>query len=106
MTDTRKSSATLAVLTLVALAAVLTACTAGDPRFTVETPAGFWLGLWHGAIAPATLVIGIFDDAVAMYELHNTGGWYDFGFFVGATSIWGAGSHRAGCSLNRRKRAC
>jgi hypothetical protein len=106
MTDTRKTSATLALLTLVAFAVVLTACAAGDPRFTVDTPAGFWLGLWHGAIAPATLVIGVFDDGVGMYELHNTGGWYDFGFLVGATSIWGAGSHRAGCSLSRRKQTC
>ena len=106
MTNTHKSSTPNALLTFVAFAVFLTACAAGDPRFTIETPAGFWLGLWHGAIAPATLVIGIFDEGVRMYELHNTGAWYDFGFFLGAISIWGAGSHRAGCSLTRRKQTC
>ena len=100
MTATRKSSA---ILALVALALLVTACAAGDPRFTVETPAGFWLRMWHGAIVPATLVIGIFDDGVRMYDV---GGWYDFGFFLAAVSIWGAGSHRTSCSLTRRKQAC
>ncbi|MFO0636695.1 MAG: hypothetical protein U0168_28005 [Nannocystaceae bacterium] len=87
----------LAALAVLVLAA---ACAAGDPRFTAEAPAGFWVGLWHGAISMVTLVIGIFVDHVHVYEVHNTGGWYDFGFLIGATSLWGASSHRAG----RRRR--
>ncbi len=106
MTGTRKSSATLALVTLAALAVASVSCAAGDPRFTGDAPAGFWMGLWHGAISLVTLVIGIFDDSVRMYELHNTGGWYDFGFFLGATSIWGAGSHRASSFRRGRARAC
>ena len=106
MTEVRKRSGAVALLTLAALAIALTGCAAGDPRFTVDSPAGFWLGLWHGAISLVTLVIGIFDDSVWMYELHNTGGWYDFGFFLGATSIWGAGSHRASRIRPRRKQSC
>ncbi len=77
--------------TLLALV-VLTACAAGGERFSVDTPAGFWLGLWHGAISCITLIIGIFTDAVDVYEVSNTGGWYDFGFLFGATAIWGGGS--------------
>jgi hypothetical protein len=42
-------------------------------------------GSRHGAISLVTLVIGIFDEGVRMYEVHNTGGWYDFGFFLGAS---------------------
>lgn len=92
----------LAALALVAL--VLAGCAAGDARFE-QAEAGFWVGLWHGMISCITLVIGIFDDSVRVYEVHNTGGWYDFGFLVGVTSIWGAGSHRAG-RRRRRDVAC
>jgi len=35
--------------------------------------AGFWLGLWHGLIAPITFVISLFSDNVNFYEVHNNG---------------------------------
>lgn len=90
----------VAVIAIVLLAA----CAAGDPRFTAEAPAGFWHGLWHGMIAMVTLVIGIFSDTVRVYEIHNTGGWYDCGFLFGALAIWGGGSHQAGRRGRRRER--
>jgi hypothetical protein len=93
----RASTIAVACIALV----VLAGCAAGDARFTAESPAGFWIGLWHGAISLVTLVVGIFTDAVRMYEPDNTGGWYDLGFLVGATCIWGAGSHRAGRKSRR-----
>jgi len=40
-------------------------------------------GLWHGFIAPATLVISFFDSNVRMYEVHNAGSEYDLGFMLG-----------------------
>ena len=40
-------------------------------------------GLWHGIIAPATLIVSFFNSDVRMYEVHNAGSEYDFGFFVG-----------------------
>ncbi len=81
---------------------VLVGCVAGDARFTAETPAGSWAGLWHGAISVVTLVIGIFSDSVSVYESANTGGWYDFGFLFGVTAIWGGGSSSY---YGRRERA-
>ncbi len=54
--------------------------------------AGFWRGLWHGVIAPFTFVISLFVDSVHFYEVHNNGGWYNFGFVVGAGILFG-GSH-------------
>jgi hypothetical protein len=54
--------------------------------------AGFWLGLWHGSIAPVTLVISLFSDGVHVYEVHNTGKGYVFGFIMGLTAIWSGGS--------------
>lgn len=86
------------ILHLVLLAVLLSAgCAAGDARFTVAEPAGFWMGLWHGLIGCVTLIIGIFSDNVEVYERHNSGGWYDFGFLVGAGLFTGSGhkSHRA-----------
>lgn len=81
------------LLILIPFLLVLTSCTAGDVQFTSETPAGFWYGLWHGIISVISLLIHIFNDSVHVYEMNNTGGWYDFGFLVGVISIWGGGSH-------------
>lgn len=52
---------------------------------------GFWYGLWHGIISPITFVISLFSDHVTIYETHNNGGWYNFGFLMGAGSLTGGG---------------
>jgi len=44
-------------------------------------------GLWHGIIAPVTLVISFFNSDVHMYEVHNAGGEYDLGFLLGVALI-------------------
>ena len=94
---------TLLVLALFAI--LLSACAAGvNPEVdsaAVEggTIAGFWRGLWHGIIAPITFLISLFTDNVNIYEVHNNGNWYDFGFMLGISSI-GGGSAAGG----RRKR--
>ncbi len=61
---------------------------APDPRGDL---AGFWLGLWHGAISPITFVISLFNPNVNLYEVHNNGGWYNFGFILGVTVLLGGG---------------
>ncbi len=86
------------VLFVAVLALVLAACAAGtNPEVGVAAPdgdvAGFWLGLWHGIIAPITFVISLFTDEVTLYEVHNNGNWYDFGFVLGAGILFGGG-HR------------
>ncbi len=45
----------------------------------MPAPAGFWLGLWQGLISPITFVISLFTDGVNIYEVRNTGNWYDVG---------------------------
>jgi len=93
MTDRARGNFTtprLAWLVLVSI--LLVGCAAGNPQFTSEAPAGFWYGIWHGLISFVTLAIGIFNDHVRVYEVDNTGGWYDFGFLIGVTMLWG---HRA-----------
>lgn len=80
------------IVTVAALGAVLLllgACAAGPnelvgtPDADGATPYGFWWGLWHGVIAPVTFVISLFTESVSIYEVHNSGGWYDFGFLLG-----------------------
>ncbi len=82
---------------------LLSSCTAGNPQFTQENPAGFWWGLWHGIISVICLIIHIFNESVAVYEVSNTGGWYDFGFLLGAICIWGGGSHATHQSRKKKE---
>jgi hypothetical protein len=84
------------VLALVAVAG----CTAGPNELEnspdeEEKVAGFWQGLWHGIIAPITFVVSLFSDSVGMYEAHNNGGWYNFGFLLGMSIILGGGGGAA-----------
>ena len=60
--------------------------------------AGFWQGFWHGIISPFTFIISLFSDNVRPYEVHNNGGWYNFGFLLGAGALLGGGS-----SASRRR---
>lgn len=53
-------------------------------------PAGFWAGVWHGSIAPLSFLISLFKPGVRVYETHNAGRWYDFGFILGATMAFGS----------------
>lgn len=55
------------------------------------SPAGFWAGLWHGLICVITFIISLFAPGVRMYETHNRGRWYDFGFLIGASITFGGG---------------
>ena len=51
--------------------------------------AGFGTGLWHGLVALITLFVSFFNPAIQMYEVHNDGAWYNFGFFLGAVFLSG-----------------
>ncbi|WP_149204562.1 hypothetical protein [Actinotalea subterranea] len=64
-------------------------------------PAGFWFGLWHGLISPITFIISLFTETVGIYEVHNNGGWYDFGFMIGVSMAFG-GAARSGHAGQKR----
>ncbi|HZV56545.1 MAG TPA: hypothetical protein VFF89_02625 [Sphingobium sp.] len=72
---------------------------AGCARQTAQTVAqgpdtpGFLLGLWHGFIFPIAWLVSLFVPEVAIYAVPNTGGWYDFGYFVGIVFL-GVGAQR------------
>lgn len=53
--------------------------TVGDSAYDLPR---FFLGVWHGLLAPWTLVLRLFMD-IKMYAFPNTGWFYDFGFLIG-----------------------
>jgi uncharacterized membrane protein len=94
----------LRFLALVPLILLLTSCAAGNAQFTQDAPAGFWWGVWHGIISVVSLLIHIFNESVVVYEIDNTGAWYDFGFLLGIIMIWGGGCH-ASCKSTEKKQS-
>lgn len=98
MKQSPNRASTLVALVILALA--LSACAAGvNPEVGTAAAdgdvAGFWLGIWHGVIAPLTFLISLFTDNVNFYEVHNNGNWYDFGFVLGAGILFGGGGFGA-----------
>lgn len=89
---------------LVAVVVLVSGCAAGTGRFSANQPAGFWAGLWHGAISVVTLIVHVFNESVRVYDVNNTGGWYDFGFLLGMICIWGGGSTVSCVRSKRRKK--
>ena len=57
--------------------------------------AGFWLGVWHGFIAPFVLVASLFKSNLNIYEVHNNGAWYNFGYLFGVACFFGGSGNRA-----------
>ena len=85
------------VLMVACMAFLLAGCIPGDGSYE-ERPANFLSGIWHGWIAPVSLVIGIFNHNIRLYEPINIGWWYDFGFYIAVISGFG------GVALTRRAR--
>jgi hypothetical protein len=50
--------------------------------------AGVVQGLWHGIIAPVTLIMSFFNENVQMYEVHNNGREYNLGFLLGVALVF------------------
>lgn len=77
----------------------LTGCLPGDGTYTLANPAGFFWGVWHGWVAPISLIMGFVDKNIRVYESNNSGWWYDFGFYIAIISGFG------GISLSRKKKS-
>lgn len=85
------------ILLLLVLLLILSSCAAGMnsmkgvPDREGEI-AGFWMGLWHGVSSPVMFILSLFKKSVSVYETHNNGNWYNFGFLFGASIIFGGSS--------------
>ncbi|HEY3477058.1 MAG TPA: hypothetical protein VGK56_20755 [Anaerolineales bacterium] len=49
---------------------------------------GFGQGLWHGIIAPVSVIGSFFNPAMQMYEVHNNGRDYNLGFLLGVAFVF------------------
>ena len=93
-----KSSLTFLVLVLLLLN-ILAGCAPG-PNQSKGTAsehgvAGFWLGIWQGFIAPFVFVASLFKSDLSIYEVHNNGVWYNFGYLFGLACFFGGSGNRA-----------
>jgi len=90
----------VSLLSVLSLAVFLAGC-APSANQLLGTPdthgvvAGFWLGLWHGFIAPFALVASLFKNNLGIYEVHNSGAWYNFGYLLGLACFFGGSGNRA-----------
>jgi len=94
-----KTSFTVLVLVLLLLSILAGCAPTANPfkRMANEHGeiAGFWLGLWQGFIAPVVFVVSLFRSNLNVYEVHNTGPWYNFGYLFGLACFFGSGGNRA-----------
>lgn len=82
---------------MVLLLVVLSGCAPGDGTNNADRPAGFFSGVWHGWIAPISLFVSIFNPKINIYEVNNSGFWYDLGYYMAIISGFG------GLALGRKK---
>jgi hypothetical protein len=97
MANSKRRYAFFLVFFLLLVSLLMTSCLPGIYSLGKQKPAGFLLGIWHGWIAPISLIIGIFKPEVRIYDSFNTGWWYDFGYYMAIISGFG------GLSLARKK---
>ena len=87
----------VSVLLLMALITIV-GCMPGDGSYTAEEPAGFFWGVWHGLIAPISLIWGLFNSEIRLYEPLNSGWAYDLGFYIavvgGFSSFFSSGGNK------------
>ena len=107
MLERERVRAALLALVVIVGGLALAACAPGANDVAdagTQELAGFWLGLWHGIITPVTFVISLFNENVNIYEVHNNGNWYNFGFVFGLSIVFGSGS-RASAPARRPARS-
>lgn len=97
--DMKKRKWLVLVAALVLLPLLFAGCapTTGT-RTQEDNPAGFFMGVWHGWIAPISLVISMFNHNVHIYDAVNVGFWYDLGYYMAVISGFG------GLALFRRRK--
>lgn len=85
-----KSKKNLFLFIAFAIVILITSCAPGSEASRSGEPAGFFTGIWHGWIAPISLIVGIFNNNIRVYETINSGWWYDFGFYIAVISGFGS----------------
>jgi hypothetical protein len=74
-------------------ALALVSC-ASQPSPSAFDPPGFLMGIVHGFCIFFSLIGSIFMD-IRIYAFPNSGGFYDFGYVIGASMFLGGGGASA-----------
>jgi len=67
----------------------MTGCVPGDGAASPDNVAGFFSGVWHGWIAPFSLIYSFFNSDISIYEVYNNGVRYNIGFYIAIISGFG-----------------
>jgi hypothetical protein len=85
-----KHKGIFAFVVICAAAALLASC-ATQPPVNAYDPPGFFSGLLHGFLIFFGFLAGLFTE-YRIYAFPNSGGWYDFGYLIGAAIFLGGGA--------------
>jgi hypothetical protein len=85
----QKRNRILGLLIISVTVLVLVSC-ATQPYPSAYDPPGFFSGLLHGFLILFSFIGSLFTD-YRIYAFPNSGGWYDFGFLIGASMFLGGG---------------
>lgn len=82
------------IVVLVIVAIWVIAYHTGPEAVTLQQAAemetvGFWSGLWHGLIVFPVWIMSWFSDQITIYAIYNNGGWYNFGYILGISGLFG-----------------
>lgn len=83
----------LAFLSLCVVALLIQGCATQPPPSAFDPP-GFFSGLLHGFLILFGFIGSLFTD-FRIYAFPNSGGWYDFGYLLGAMMFLGGGGASA-----------
>ena len=73
-----------------AVALLVQSCATQPSLPEALSPPGFLRGLLHGFLILFSFVASVFTD-YRIYAYPNSGGWYDFGYLLGAMTFLGGG---------------
>ena len=79
---------------VVSAAVLVLASCATQPSSSAYDPPGFFSGLLHGFLIVFGFIGSLFTD-FRIYAFPNSGGWYDFGYLLGAAMFLGGGGASA-----------
>jgi hypothetical protein len=90
MTLSLRSHRLVAFGALCVAALLLQSCATQPAPPPIVNPPGFLWGLLHGFLIFFTFIASLFTD-YRIYAFPNSGGWYDFGYLLGAMAFLGGG---------------
>ena len=88
-----RQSQTCGFIALCLVILIVSSC-AHQPEPSVYDLPGFLYGLLHGFLIFFSFIGSLFTD-VRIYAFPNSGGWYDFGYLLGASMFLGGGGASA-----------